>query len=99
MIKLLFIAAIICFACKMLTGKWPWQFAVTQSRREQSLSRARNLLDVRRTATREEIVQAHKKLVGRVHPDRGGSSEQMHEANAARDLLIGTLPHSGTTKD
>jgi hypothetical protein len=28
-----------------------------------------------------------------VHPDRGGSSGQVHEANAARDLLLDELPH------
>jgi len=27
-----------------------------------------------------------------VHPDRGGSNEQVHEANAARDLLFDDMP-------
>jgi hypothetical protein len=27
-----------------------------------------------------------------VHPDRGGSNSQVHEANAARDILLGELP-------
>ena len=27
-----------------------------------------------------------------VHPDRGGTNEQVHEANAARDLLLDELP-------
>ena len=27
-----------------------------------------------------------------VHPDRGGTAEQVHEANAARDLLLDELP-------
>jgi hypothetical protein len=26
-----------------------------------------------------------------VHPDRGGSNEAVHEANAARDLLLARL--------
>jgi hypothetical protein len=26
-----------------------------------------------------------------VHPDRGGTSDQVHEANAARDLLLAEL--------
>ncbi len=28
-----------------------------------------------------------------VHPDRGGTNAQVHEANAARDLLLDELPH------
>jgi len=27
-----------------------------------------------------------------VHPDKGGTNEQVHEANAARDLLFDELP-------
>ena len=27
-----------------------------------------------------------------VHPDRGGTNDQVHEANAARDLLLNELP-------
>jgi hypothetical protein len=27
-----------------------------------------------------------------VHPDRGGTSDQVHEANDARDLLLDALP-------
>ena len=41
---------------------------------------------------RDEIVEAHRRLLGMVHPDRGGTSAQVHEANAARDLLLDQLP-------
>jgi curved DNA-binding protein CbpA len=51
------------------------------------------LLAVPANANRSEILAAHKRLVAMVHPDRGGSSEQVHEANAARDLLLDELPH------
>ena len=44
-------------------------------------------------ATREEILAAHRRLVGQVHPDRGGSGEAMLEANAARDVLLAQLNH------
>ena len=43
-------------------------------------------------ANRNDILAAHRRLVAMVHPDRGGTSEQVHEANAARDLLLGELP-------
>ncbi len=30
-------------------------------------------------------------MIAQVHPDRGGSNEQVHAANAARDLLLARL--------
>jgi curved DNA-binding protein CbpA len=49
------------------------------------------LLGVDRSATRDAIIEAHRRLIARVHPDRGGSNEQVHAANAARDLLLARL--------
>lgn len=83
----------------MLFGKWPWQLAQTQSTRSQALFRARKLLGVRENATRTEILQAHKQLIAMVHPDRGGTNEQVHEANAARDMLIHELPNPSPQDD
>jgi curved DNA-binding protein CbpA len=54
--------------------------------------RARNLLGVRPDANHAEIIEAHRRLLAMVHPDRGGTNEQVHEANAARDLLLDALP-------
>ena len=92
MLRLLIIAAVLCFACKLIFGRWPWDYLRGQSARQQAVSRARKLLAVRSDASHAEIVEAHKRLVAMVHPDRGGTNEQVHEANAARDLLLGELP-------
>jgi DnaJ homolog subfamily C member 19 len=78
--------------CRIVTGRWPWQFLKTRSTRSQAVFRARKLLGVRGEASRQEIVEAHKRLLAMVHPDRGGTNGQVHEANAARDLLIDELP-------
>ncbi len=93
MIRLLVIAAVICVGCKLVFGKWPWEFANSKSTRQQALFRARKLLGVSSTASRQEVLDAHKRLIAMVHPDRGGTNAQVHEANAARDLLIDDLPH------
>ena len=93
MMKFLFFAVLGCLACKLIFGKWPWQFAQTKSTRSQALFRARKLLGVRENATRQEVLQAHKQLIAMVHPDKGGTNGQVHEANAARDLLINDLPY------
>jgi len=90
MIKLLWLAGLACVACKLLSGHWPWEL-LGRSDRSSAELRARALLGVERSATREDIIDAHKRLITQVHPDRGGSSEAVHEANAARDVLLGRL--------
>ena len=92
MIRILLLVAVGLFVWKTFTGRWPWE--PKRTTRAQAVFRARKLLGVSATASREEILVAHKRLVAMVHPDRGGSSAQVHEANAARDLLFDELPYA-----
>lgn len=39
-------------------------------------------------ASRDEVIQAHKKLIQKLHPDRGGNNYLAAKLNAARDLLL-----------
>ena len=91
MIRLLILAGIVVLGWKLVTGRWPWE--PKHATRAQAVFRARKLLGVSAAASREDILTAHKRLVTMVHPDRGGSNAQVHEANAARDLLLDELPH------
>jgi len=91
--KFLWLLFLATLACRLILGRWPWDLLKPKPTRQQALFRARKLLGVRLDATREEIIEAHRKLVAMVHPDRGGTNEQVHEANAARDLLIDELPY------
>jgi hypothetical protein len=43
-------------------------------------------------ANRDDVIAAHRRLTALVHPDRGGTTAAMQEANAARDLLLADLP-------
>ncbi|WP_338242138.1 J domain-containing protein [Aurantiacibacter hainanensis] len=88
--KFIVIVGVVILLYYWIFKRWPWQPKV--SAREQAVTRARETLGVSRFATRNDIIAAHKRLVALVHPDRGGSSEQVHEANAARDLLLDGLP-------
>jgi curved DNA-binding protein CbpA len=88
--KLLVYAALALIVWRMASGRWPWE--ANASTRSQALFRARKLLGVRAEASRGEIIDAHRRLLAMVHPDRGGTNEQVHEANAARDLLLDELP-------
>ena len=98
MIRLLLYAALACVLCKLAAGRWPWQLAGWElgggAGRSGEASRARALLGLRRNARRTEIIEAHKRLVAQVHPDRGGTDAQVIEANAARDLLLARLIES-----
>jgi DnaJ-class molecular chaperone len=91
-IRLVYFLVLASVGCRMVTGRWPWDYLRPASTRTQALFRARKLLGVRAEASRKDIVEAHKRLVAMVHPDRGGTNSQVHEANAARDLLIDELP-------
>ena len=75
---------------RMVTGRWPWQHLASNPDTGE-VDAARSLLGLGRTASRDDIIEAHRNLLIRVHPDRGGSSEAVHRANAARDLLLARL--------
>lgn len=90
MAKLLLLLVLAIAAARMLTGRWPWELWAWSERSQQE-ARARALLGVNAMATRAEIGDAHRRLIARVHPDRGGTSAAVHEANAARDLLFARL--------
>jgi hypothetical protein len=92
MIKILVIAVALSLGCKLIFGRWPWQYLRSTSTRQQAVFRARKLLGLRANAQHGEILEAHKRLITMIHPDRGGTNEQVHEANAARDLLMDELP-------
>ena len=93
MIKLMFFAAILSLACKMIAQRWPWELMSVRSTRTQALFRAHKLLGTRAEASRTEVIEAHRRLIAMVHPDRGGTNDQVHEANAARDLLLDEIPN------
>lgn len=74
-------------ALAILVAIW-W---LAQNRRRGALpspAEARALLDLPVSATRDEIVAAHRRLIARVHPDAGGTTALAARVNAARDVLI-----------
>lgn len=90
MSKIFILAAVAILAYKWIVGRWPWEKKI--STRQQATFKARTLLGIEAGANRSDIIAAHKRLVAMVHPDRGGTNQQVHEANAARDLLLDELP-------
>ncbi|MEM7688534.1 MAG: molecular chaperone DnaJ [Pseudomonadota bacterium] len=92
MIKFAVLLALICVVWRWALGQWPWDALKPPPTRAQAITKARGVLGVPANASRDEIMAAHKRLVASVHPDRGGTSAAVHEANDARDLLLSGLP-------
>ena len=49
---------------------------------------AADILGVEINASDEEVRMAHKKLMQKIHPDRGGSELLAKQINTAKDVLM-----------
>ncbi len=49
---------------------------------------ALEVLGLKSGATREEVVEAHRKLISKLHPDKGGSDYLAAQINLAKKVLL-----------
>jgi len=56
-----------------------------------SEKQARDILGIDETASKNDIIKAHKRLMQKMHPDRGGSDYLAKQINKARDTLLSAV--------
>ena len=49
---------------------------------------ALKLMGLLGACSRNEVIQAHRRLMQQHHPDRGGSNEMAARLNAAKEILL-----------
>jgi hypothetical protein len=65
------------------------QQASTGSSGDMNRTEALAILGLAEDASREDIVAAHRKLIQKLHPDRGGNDYLAAKINQAKDVLLG----------
>jgi len=56
---------------------------------QMTAAQAREILGVKANSSKEEIIKAHKRMMQKMHPDRGGSDFLAAQINQAKDTLLG----------
>lgn len=64
---------------------------VSSNNNSQTMTRtqAAEILGLKDDASEEEVIEAHKRLIQKMHPDKGGSEALAAQINLARKVMLG----------
>ncbi len=79
----------------ILAGAWIWWRRRSAAPIAMPPAEARALLGLDEAADAVQVRDAHRRLIARVHPDVGGSTELATRVNRARDSLLAELNRKG----
>lgn len=69
-----------------------WQQASSSaSQGDLEIGEAYAILGLQTGASKEEVIKAHRSMIQKVHPDRGGSDYLAAQINKAKDIIISHL--------
>ena len=60
-----------------------------RGKQSMSAEEAMEVLGLKPGYTKDDVVQAHRRMMQKVHPDRGGSDYLASQINKAKDTLLG----------
>jgi DnaJ family protein C protein 19 len=77
----------------LMAGALMWAMRASAKARPAAMpsADARALLGLGPQASLAEIREAHRRLIAKVHPDRGGSADLANQVNVARDTLVAEM--------
>lgn len=55
---------------------------------QMTLTQAREILGLEENPSRDEIIEAHRRLMQKLHPDRGGTTYLAQQLNEAKRVLL-----------
>ena len=63
------------------------------SRTAMDRQQALDILNLKAQASKQDIISAHKRLMQKLHPDKGGSEHLAQQINQAKELLLKDHEH------
>jgi predicted membrane chloride channel (bestrophin family) len=67
------------------------QSAPSTNNDTMDVATARQILELEENPNKEDILAAHKRMMAKNHPDKGGSTYLASQINQAKDLLLAAL--------